>query len=149
MSGLIEVLTGNRNTQPDFVSTDNPVPISAVSFTAGGVPNNFRIASCAATTNASVIATGQHQIYFVIAYNNATSLRFIKFYNTTVTPNPASATPVLSLPIPSGGGIALDLGLAISLFPLGLAVAIVQGAADNDATACVAGDVVGVNVGYA
>lgn len=141
------------------VSADDPLPVTLAgggavtpqaSPTVGGVPNNYRIPSSAATNNAALIAAGPHQVYFVIAYNTSTSLRFMKLYNrASGVPNPATDTPVVSLPIPPGGGIALDLNIAIGLFPLGLAIALVQNAADNDNTAVAAGDIVGVNIGYA
>jgi hypothetical protein len=142
------------------VSPDDPLPITSGAGSAGvptvpqaaatgGVPSNFRIASSGATNNAFNIKASVGSVYFVIAYNTSTTVAYLKLYNKTTTPSPAVDTPVVSLPIPPGGGIALDLGLAMSLFPNGLGMAIVKGAADNDNTAVAAGDITGINVGYA
>jgi hypothetical protein len=141
------------------VSADDPLPVSLPAGTSipvapaagltGGVPNNFQLPTSAATNNAANVKASQGQVFFVIAYNTSTTLAYLKLFNTAGVPNMGVASPVMTLPIPPGGGIALDLNIAIGLFANGIGMALTRGAALNDNTAVAAGDIVGVNIGYA
>lgn len=139
-----------RNGAELAVSGDDPLPVTpAASAVTGGIPNVSRLPSAAATTNPTLVAAGQHQVYYIIGYNAATTIRYLKLYNKATQPVVGTDTPVLTIPIPAGGGIALDIHLGLNLFPLGLGYGLTQAPADNDATALVAGDIVGLNIGYA
>lgn len=133
------------------VSADDPLPVTSqpVATTTGGVPFNFQLVSSAATNNAANVKASVGQVFFVIAFNTSTTLAYLKLFNGAGVPNVGTATPVMTLPIPPGGGIALDLNIAINLFPQGIGMALTRGAALNDNTAVAAGDIVGVNIGYA
>lgn len=152
---LLQALSGGAAGTPAFASTDNPVPVSlvggapAAAATTGGVPSNFRLPSSAASNNATVVKNAQGQVYFIVAYNNNAALRFLKLFNKATVPTPGVDTPVVSLPIPPNGGIAVEIGLGANLFPAGIAIALTTGAADSDNTAVAAADIVGVNIGYA
>lgn len=153
----------SRNGVEISVSPDDPKPVTLVtpaggtpapvtpsaSATTGGVPNNFRLPSSAATNNNAVIKASQGQVYFIVAYNSNAAVRFLKLYNKATAPAPATDTPVISLPIPPNGGVAIEVGLGANLFPLGIGFALVTGAADNDNTSVGAADILGVNIGYA
>lgn len=133
------------------VSADDPLPVTSapVATTTGGVPFNFQLVSSGATTNPFNVKATKGQVFFVIAYNTSTTLAYLKLFNTAGVPTPGTDTPVMTLPIPPGGGLALDLNIAISLFALGIGMALTRGSALNDATAVAAGDIVGLNIGYA
>lgn len=124
-------------------------PVAPVAATTGGVPNNFRLPSSAATNNAAVVKASQGQVYFIVAYNSNAAVRFLKLFNKGTVPTPGVDTPVISLPIPPSGGIAIEVGLGANLFPNGIAFALVTGAADSDNTSVGAADILGVNIGYA
>lgn len=119
------------------------------SATTGGIPSVFRLVSCAASTNGNLIKSSQGQVYYIIAYNAATTVRYLKLYNKGTIPAPGTDTPVLTIPIPAGGGIALDVHLGLNLFANGIGMGITTLPADNDASAAAAGDLVGINIGYA
>lgn len=133
------------------VSADDPLPVTSqpVATTTGGVPFNFQLPTSAANNNATNVKASKGQVFFVIAFNSSTTLAYLKLFNSAGVPTPGVDTPVMTLPIPPGGGIALDLNIAISLFPLGIAMALLRGAALNDNTAVAANDIVGLNIGYA
>lgn len=145
------------------VSNDDPLPVSLVtaaggtpapvtpsaSATTGGVPNNFRLPSSAASNNAAFIKAAQGQVYYIVAYNSNAAVRFLKLFNKATVPTPGVDIPVISLPIPPNGGIAIEVGLGTNLFPAGIAFALTAGAADSDNTAVGAADILGVNIGYA
>lgn len=124
-------------------------PVAPVSATSGGVPFNFRLPASAASNNAAVIKNTQGQVYYIIAYNSNAAIRFLKLFNKATVPTPGVDTPVITLPIPPNGGIAIEVGLGANLFPLGVAFALVTGAADSDNTAVAVNDILGVNIGYA
>lgn len=107
------------------------------------VVNIFRSISLLNTGALVKPAPGRITFYYV--YNNATSVRFLKFYDQSTTPA-STDTPVLTLPIPPTSGA----NLAVQDFPtfkVGIGVRATTLVADSDNTAPSANDVV-LNIGY-
>jgi hypothetical protein len=73
--------------------------------------------------------------------NNAAAKVYVKFHNQTTSPT-AGTGVVRSVGIPAGGTVVFTLEGGIE-FTTGIAMTIVTGAADSDATAVAANDVVG------
>lgn len=96
----------------------------------------------AATTNATVVKAGPGRIYSVQVSNSSNAYRYIKFYNLAVAPTVGTSTVLSIVGIPPGGRASLNSpqGLYCSV---GIAYSIVAGAADNDATAVGATEIVG------
>lgn len=117
--------------------------------TAGGLATASRLASSAASTNATVAKSSAGRLYRVQAFNNATNLLFLKIYNKATTPTVGTDTPIATLALPSKVKYDLDFDLIGLYCSLGISFAITANAADNDTTAIAAGDVVGLNIWYA
>jgi hypothetical protein len=96
----------------------------------------------AASTNAASIKTSAGRVYGYVLANTSASWRYLKLFNKTTTPNLGVDTPTEVIPIPPGGVIEFvnPIGVAHSL---GIALAITAVAADLDATAISANDIVG------
>ncbi|MDO9334940.1 MAG: hypothetical protein Q7T61_00935 [Caulobacter sp.] len=106
-----------------------------------------RIASAAASTNATSAKTSAGTLFFATGYNAAASVRYLKIYNKASAPTVGTDVPVLTLAIPASAGFAFDFP-AMS-FATGIAYALTTGAADSDTGALTLADIVGLNIGYA
>jgi hypothetical protein len=107
-----------------------------------------RVASSAATTNAALLSSVPVDIYHISATNTTASLKYLKLYNKKSAPVVGTDVPTMAIALQPTNvltQIPIDLGL---YFNQGLAIAITGAAADADATAVAAGDVVGLNILY-
>jgi len=106
-----------------------------------------RLVSAAATTNAAVAKASAGDLYLIRGHNAGAAMRFLKLYNKATAPTVGTDIPVMTIPLPAGA--SFDVDLAGHFFSAGIAYAITQLAADNDTTALVAGDVVGLLLTFA
>lgn len=106
-----------------------------------------RLPSAAATINATVVKATPGTLYGLDCYNAAAAVRYLKLYNKTSAPVPASDTPFRTIALkPSDRTtVAFPTGL---VFSAGIAYALTTLAADTDATALTLADVVGLNLDY-
>lgn len=96
----------------------------------------------AASTNAANVKNAAGRLLGYQFINNATAVRYVKFHNSASAPT-AGAGVFMTVGIPPNGGkaeVATDGGIG---FSAGIGITIVTGAADSDATAVAANDVVG------
>ncbi len=123
---------------------------SAVTLTVGGTvtanqgtlvaPTASNINSLA-TTNLGFIKASAGTIYALVASNSGASAAYVKLYNKTSAPVPASDVPVITLKIDAGATLPVNFGILGHRFATGIAIAITGGVADTDATAVAAGQV--------
>ncbi|MFN7318922.1 MAG: hypothetical protein ACK5S6_05390 [bacterium] len=107
---------------------------------ATGAASGTHIVS-GASTNATVVKASAGRLLGFVLTNNAASKVYVKFHNQTTTPT-AGTGVVRSFGIPAGGTLAFSLEGGIA-FSTGIALTTVTGAADSDATAVAANDIVG------
>lgn len=107
---------------------------------ATGAASGAHIVS-AANTNATVVKAGAGRVVGWSLYNTNAAVRFVKLHNQATTPTAGSGV-VRTIAIPPNGvsNFTLEGGIA---FATGIALTIVTGAADADATAVGLNDVVG------
>ena len=130
-----------------YASATNPLPISAIPATAGGLSMTHLVS--ANSNNATVVKNSAGQVYGIEVFNVNAAARYLKLYDKATAPNPASDTPVKTILIPgstSGAGVVTSFtnGLA---FSNGIAFILVTGMADTDNNSVGANDVV-VNLNY-
>lgn len=106
-----------------------------------------RIASAAATTNATSAKATPGDVHWISGYNAAAGVRYLKFYNKATAPTVGTDTPVATLALPATSAFNINLGGLY--FSVGIAYALTTGAADADTGALTAGDVLGLTVAYA
>jgi hypothetical protein len=102
------------------------------------------------STNANVVKASAGNLYSIVAIGLTSTVRYLKFYNKATAPTVGTDIPVMTIPVPAntqGAGVSIPFSVGVN-FPLGIALAITTGSADNDAVAIVAGDVI-VNLTYA
>lgn len=103
-----------------------------------------RIPSSAATNNATSGKVGEGFLSGFSGYNTNAAVRYLKFYDKASAPTVGTDVPVLTYALPPTTAFAIP---AFDYhFKLGLAYALVTGAADNDNTAVGAGDILGLNI---
>ena len=98
-----------------------------------------------ASTNAKIIKGGPGQVTAIWCTNINAAIRFLKFYDVAQAPNPATDRPVFVCGIPGGGAPGAGGSIAVPgaiCFDNGIGIAIVQLAADTDATAVALGEIV-------
>lgn len=137
-SGTWTVQPGNTANSTAWLTSPRPA-------TAGGLTMSEVVS--AATTNATSVKGSAGQLYGWYITNTNAAIRYVKFYNKATAPTVGTDTVVLSLGIPGGGAanVFTDMGIA---FSTGIAMSMVTGSANTDATAVALGDLV-VNLFYA
>lgn len=106
-----------------------------------------RIASAAASTNATSAKTKPGVVFNIVANNTNAALRYLKLYNKASAPTVGTDTPMLTIPLRPQENTIVSFSSPI-IFTVGIAYALTTGAADNDTGALTSGDVVGLNVVY-
>lgn len=96
----------------------------------------------AATTNSTLVKGARGRVTGYVLTNTAASAKFVKFYNKASAPTVGTDVPVMTVAIPAGAAVEVQLGRGVE-FPLGIGFGITGAAAVNDTTAVAAGDVVG------
>lgn len=99
------------------------------------------------TTNAITVKGSRGQVYGWYLFNAAAATRFVKLYNAIKTPNVGVDVPLLTLALPAGSAANVWFSAGIGDFNQGLGLATTVNAADSDATAVTAGDVI-INLFY-
>lgn len=112
--------------------------------TSGGYLTNRKLS--AASTNATNAKGSAGQVYGWYLYNANAAARYLKLYNKATAPTVGTDTPVLTIPIPAGGGANLEIAGGLE-FTLGISYALTTGIADSDTGAVAANDIV-VNLFY-
>jgi len=135
--------TGYMSVKFDQTTPGSTNGVSEVASATGGA-SIFHLVS-AATTNATNIKASAGKVYGYYFYNANAAARKITFHNTSGTPT-AGASVYFSCVIPPGSGANM-LGAPGIDFSSGIAITLVTGTADSDATAVAAGDLI-INVIY-
>jgi hypothetical protein len=109
---------------------------AALQATTSGGSTPYRLVS-AATTNAASVKGSAGVLYSYSAFNLNAAPRYLKFFDKATAPTLGTDTPVLVVMIPggtTGAGVVKSFAVGVQ-FSNGIAVAVVGGMADSDATA--------------
>lgn len=107
-----------------------------------------RIPSAAATTNATSAKASAGTVYTIDAMNTTAAVKYLKLYNKASAPTVGTDTPVRTIALPPSNATYRIQFPSGYYFSTGIAYALTGAAADADATALAAGDVVGLNIDY-
>lgn len=103
----------------------------------------------AATNNSTLVTTGNGGLWDFQGVNTTATVYYVRFYDTAVAPNCASATGVIAnFPVPAsttGNGLSPSFPKG-KLYSSGLGFCITAGSADNDNVAAATG--VTINFDY-
>lgn len=112
------------------------IPVHMMPVTTGGLTPFHRVAT--GSTNAANVKASAGQVYHIALSNRAAYPIYFKFHNNAGTPT-AGAGVVFAIGLQAGldRDIAIPDGLA---FAAGIAITIVKGIADSDATPVLAND---------
>lgn len=129
-------LTANLNAGTNLVGD---VGLQVRANATGAASRSHTVA--AASTNAANVKAAAGRVYGWSFANLTASWRFVKLHDTAGTPT-AGAGVFMTIPIPPNGVAEQSFPMGIA-FATGIGSTIVTGAADADATAVAANDVVG------
>lgn len=126
----------------------NPLGTSAdASAAAGGIASTARLASAAASTNATNVKTTPGRVYQVSGLNVASYPVYLVLYDAVTNP-PVPGTTVIRKKIPCPpGAFVYDWPVGQS-FAAGIGYAFTKLPADADTTVLAAGDVLAFNLDY-
>lgn len=155
VSGNVRITNDRLNVQLIDPSTGKPYKAGGGSLVATGGGggqaqlSTFRSLDLDETPEEIKASSGQIVGWYI--FNNATSVRFVKIYNSNLSGTTVgTSTPQMTMPIPaqtSGGVAANALGDRGINFTSGITIAATTGAADNSTAAPGTGDVI-VNIFY-
>lgn len=116
---------------------------------AGGISTTARLASAAASTNATNVKTSAGRIYGVQGKNVAAYDVYLVLYDSATNPPvPGSTTIRKKILIPAGAAFSLLDNPLGYYFANGIGYAFTKLAADADTTALAAGDILAFNLDY-
>lgn len=116
-----------------------PVTTAITATSNGGTASRI---NAAASTNATSLKASAGQIYTIDVFNVAAYNVFLKLYNKASAPTVGTDTPVMTIPVPAGGGFSKTWPMGFP-FATGIAYAITKLQADSDTTAVAALDLTG------
>jgi hypothetical protein len=109
-----------------------------------------RIASAAASVNATSAKASAGEVFRVMGNNVKASVVYLKIYNKATAPTVGTDTPVLTVPIPASGVFNIDVGGMLGFYlGTGIAYGFTTDAADAGTTALLAGDILDFCLTYA
>lgn len=109
-----------------------------------------RIASAAATVNATSAKGSAGNVFKVFGNNVKASVVYLKIYNKATAPTVGTDVPVLTIPIAASARFDIDIGDANGFYlGTGIAYGFTTDAADNGTTALSAGDILDFTMTYA
>lgn len=124
------------------IASDSTGQVAIFGRATGGA-TSFTLIS-AATTNATLVKASAGTLFGLNVTNNGAAARYLKLYNLTVAPTVGTSAPVMTLMIPAGGGIAVQIPPQGINFSVGISYALTAGITLAD-TAAVAVSEVAVN----
>ena len=111
-------------------------------------PNTVgRLVSAAGSTNGTSLKASAADMFGVMGYNAAATIRYLKIYNKASAPTVGTDTPFMTIPLAPTSAFNFTWPTPIYL-STGLAFALTNLAADADTTALTAADIVGLNITY-
>ena len=134
----VRVLSAPSTTVSGSVTVSGTVTANQGTLVAGGTTNT--IINSAASTNGTVVKGSAGTVYSVAVSNINAAIRYLKLYNST-TVTVGTTTPAITIPIPAGGVVNLNLGAIGQRFATGICIGMTTGAADNDTGAVAANEI--------
>lgn len=139
-----QVPTGSTNNDADwinlFVNTDGGLYTQNIAGRSGGC-NHFGLNS-AASNNATSVDITYRSLYSLLACNTNAAIRYVKLYNKSSAPAPATDSALLRGRYMIPPTACLNIVYAVPMaFSSGLAYATVTGVSDTDNTSVGANDI--------
>lgn len=136
---LMSVVTNSANPINVFA---NPQPSVLQGF------QTFHSLVCAATTNATLVKSGQGQLGTLILTNNSASWAYFKLCNLNAAPTPGTTTPVLNIGVAPGSTLDCSTAYAGLRLTSGVSYYVSAGTSLTDNTALPAAGTFLVNMTY-
>lgn len=144
--GTVTTLTGITNALPAGANLIGRT-VADASAATGGIATTTRMASAAASTNATNAKASAGRLYAAQGKNNAAYDIFLVLYDLAVSPTVGTSTIRKKIVCPAGQAFAYDWPLGLS-FGTGISFAFTKLVADADTTVLVAADITAFNLDY-
>lgn len=107
-----------------------------------------RLLSAAGTSgDATLVKNSATTLYGIKGYNAASSVRYLKLYNSASAPTAGAGTPKHTFALPPLSGFAFDFPQGVA-YATGLGFTLVTTSPDNGSVSVTAADIVGLNIEY-
>lgn len=134
-------MAGNGYSNVNVVGENGAEASSAINPVAMALaPATIARIKALATTNLTSVKAGAGSVTGFVLVNTSAALKYVKFYNKATAPVLASDVPLFTIAIPATSAVVSSTPWG---FALGLAYAITNLVADDDATVVAANDVHG------
>jgi hypothetical protein len=155
----LEGLIGSTNTKLDTLHTDVTAAtptgtnligraVADASAATGGIASTARMASAAASTNATNVKTSAGRVYQASGKNNAAYDVFVVLYDSAANPPvPGTTTIRKKMVCPAGQAFVYDWPVGMTC-ATGIGYAFTKLVADADTTVLVAADITAFNLDY-
>jgi hypothetical protein len=134
-------IRGTYATEPAPAVPTHAVTGSGTFSTSPAAPTTTTVTGTASTNAALVTGSGATLLESTV-FNPTAATIYVKYYNKSTAPVPASDSAVVVIPVPAGEARHISFGANGKRFATGLGRSIVGGSAANDATAVAAGVIV-------
>lgn len=136
MDGVEGLLTSGNA----LVTTNNTLLTAAASV--------GRLVSAAGSSgDATNVKASAATLYGIKGYNAASSVRYLKLYNSASAPTAGAGTPKHTFALPPLSGFAFDFPQGVA-YGTGLGFTLVTTSPDNGSVSVTAADIVGLNIEY-
>ena len=147
---LVEILGGRGNTVAGNTTpvtvTGNPIVTTQPSTSMGGYTSKGKLIS-AASVNNTLVKSSASNVGLFTASNSAASARYLHLYDKASAPVAGTDIPFHTYLLPASSNVLIPIPMAGLRTSSGFGFSITAGAADTDATAIGAGEVI-VNYEY-
>ena len=115
--------------------------------TTGGIGSTTRLLASANSTNSTQVKASAGRLYRLKGYNAALYVVYLKLYNKAA-PTCGTDTPVMTIPEKPSDSFTDSWADVGYFFSTAIGFCLTKGGADNDTTAVLANDIVGLNFDY-
>lgn len=129
---------GAYATEPLPAIQTHPVTGSGTFDTKPIAGTNYGLTS-AASTNAAVVRNAAAQLFEISVFNPTAAIIYVKLYNKTTAPTVGTDVPIITIPVPINGLVALEFGAEGKRFSTGIGIAITAGPLATDVAAVAVG----------
>lgn len=133
------ITQGAFATEPIPAVQSHPVTVSSGAVTNTPSSGTDYVLVTTASTNAAVIKTSAGNLTELTVTNPTATAAYVKLYRKAAAPTVGTDVPSMTVPVPAGGLVNLELGALGKRFSTGIAIAVTAAAAATDTASAVAG----------
>lgn len=138
LDATIQDLRMTTSISPLLVNINNSPTVN----TTPTVPSTYNLETASTAVVAAAVKASAGSLFELTLTNTTATAVYVKFYNKTTAPAPATDIPVMIIPVPANSFQEIQFGSAGKRFATGIAIGITGAAVKTDTTLIVAGVII-------